>query len=304
MQYDKIRSLLGCGLLLVLSFSASSLYAGTCDQAVQFKGGLLSIQSNGCSLQQLLQAVQTQAGIEVDIPLSAAGVPVVLNADPAEPATVITSLLSTTKYNYYLVGGAQNSVARVVISEIKPPAPSALPVQVTPPQQVASVAPPKAVPPVAKKETKKKKQDQDKDDKLAEVINSDDEPKPKPELDESTLRNLPQLPPGIPAALWRLYPEIVQNGGVVPNNPLSLSNGNPIPQPAAGQDPNVSYYPQDAPPVPKGVVGLPTLPPGIDPNMGKIYPWNLMQTINGPITYPNIVLPPMAPPIGGTPSHP
>jgi hypothetical protein len=37
--------------------------------------------------------------------------------------------------------------------------------------------------------------------------------------------------------------------------------------------------------------------------MGKIYPWNLMQTINGPITYPNIVLPPMALPIG-VGSHP
>jgi hypothetical protein len=103
--------------------------------------------------------------------------------------------------------------------------------------------------------------------------------------------------------MWRMYPEIVWNGGVVPNGPLTMSNGTPVPAPANPQEGNPYYY-QDPAPLPKGVVGLPTLPPEINPAMGKIYPYNLMQTINGPITYPNIVLPPMAPPIGVAPSHP
>jgi hypothetical protein len=274
-----------------------SSYGSTCNNAVQFKDGLLSVQSNGCSLEQVLKAVQQQAGIEIELPPSAAQVPVVANIEPGQPSAVLTAVLSTTRFNYYLIGGEQNTVARVVVSEASAPTVTAIAAvpEVPPPTQVAATT------------TVKQKAEKKKKEKVqlasTEVINTDQEQTVKPEIDESTLRSLPQLPPGLPVALWRMYPEIVQNGGVAPNAPLIMSNGTPVPTPANPQEGNPYYY-QDPPPLPKGVVGLPALPPDINPNMGKIYPYNLMQTINGPITYPNIVLPPMAPPIGVPSSHP
>jgi hypothetical protein len=299
MHCETRRFMLGCALFLVVSLAGLPSYGSTCDHAVQFKDGLLSIAASGCSLEQVLTAVQLQAGIEVEIPPSAARVPIVANIEPGQPSAVLTTLLSTTKFNYYLVPGAENTVARVVITE--PSAPTAPPVLATPVPQVAATAQ-EAAPTTAKKKVEKKKKDK-VEVANNEVINTDQDPTPKPEIDESTLRNLPQLPPGLPVAMWKMYPDIVQNGGVVANVPLTMSNGTPVPAQANPQEGNPYNY-QEPPPLPKGVVGLPALPPDINPAIGKLYPYNLMQTINGPITYPSIVLPPMALPIGVTPTHP
>jgi len=296
-------------LFAFLSVPAVVAFGGTCDHPVQFKDGLLAIQSNGCSLQQVLQAVQDQSGIEVEVPNSAAHIPVVIHLEPGDPGTVINSLLYGTPFNYFLVGGERNSVARVVVTEISaPPAPST---QQAPLTQVATAVPATLTGDPNKPKEKSKKKKGTKENIVAsnDAVITDDEPQAKPELDDSTLQKLPPLPPGIPAAMWRMYPELVQNGGTAPTGPLTLSSGAPLPpqattpgQPGAA---TTSSYFQDPPPLPKGVIGLPTLPPEIDPNMGRIYPYNLMQTINGPITYPNIVLPPMALPIGVAPgSHP
>jgi len=298
MHCETRRFMLGCALFLVVSLAGLPSYGSTCDHAAQFKNGLLSIASSGCSLEQVLNAVQQQAGIEVEVPPSAAQVPIVANLEPGQPSAVLTSLLSTTKFNYYLVPGEQNTVARVVVSEASAaPAPVA---QAATVQQGA--APAQEAVATAKKKVEKKKKEK-VEVASTEVINTDQDQTPKPEIDESTLRNLPQLPPGLPVAMWKMYPDIVQNGGVVPDAPLTMSNGTPVPAQANPQEGNPYYY-QEPPPLPKGVVGLPALPPDINPAMGKIYPYNLMQTINGPITYPSIVLPPMALPIGVAPAHP
>ena len=305
MRYVGNRSAFGWALFIILVLSASLAHGGSCDiTQVQFKNGLLSIQSNGCSLQALLQAVQESAGIEIEIPASAAQVPVIANFGPGEPADVITSLLSSTKYNYFLVGGNRSPVARVVVSEVSIAETPAIQ-KVAAPPVVATVHDTNAIDKIKANPEKNKKKEENK---VAEdrVASNDDEPNQgKAEVDDATLNKLPQLPPGIPATMWRLFPEIANNGGVVPNGPLTLQGGAPVAQPvpsSSGQPgtPEISYYPQDPPPLPKGVVGLPTLPPDIDPNMGKLYPWNLMQTIHGPITYPSFVLPPMALPIGVT----
>ena len=218
MHGDNNRWALRCVLFLILSVPAVLAYGGTCDQPAQFKNGLLSIQSNGCSLQQVLQSVQDQAGIEVEIPASAARVPVIVKIEPTDPAAAINSLLHGTSFNYYVVGGERTSVARVVVTEVS--APTAPTVQPPAATQVATASP-KAVAATepAKRKAKKKKEEVIASD---EIINNDDEPQGKPELDESTLKKLPRLPPGIPAMMWRMYPEIVQNGGVAPRCPTYL----------------------------------------------------------------------------------
>jgi hypothetical protein len=287
-----------CGALMLVILGLTSLlaYGGTCDRMqVTFKEGQLGIQSNGCSLQQVLEAVKDKTGIELETPASAAAIPITINLEPGEPTTVLGLLLHDTDFNYILVVGDGNTLARIILTERSAavmPAVAALT-----PVTAAAKEP-------TTKDTKKKKKKEEKkvEDQVAAV--EDDGGDPKPEIDDATLKKLPQLPSGIPADMWRLYPSIVQNGGVVPEGPPTLPGGGSLFQPTPGQAGMLaqSFYFEDPPPAPKGVVGLPTLPPEIDPNMGKLYPWNLMQLIHGPIIYPNFTLPPMAPPIGVLPN--
>ncbi len=313
MHHASNRSAFGWVLFIILIFLAVPAYGESCDKSqVQFKDGLLSVQSNGCSLQQVLQAVQDTAGIEMEIPASAAQIPINASFGPSEPATVITSLLAGTKFNYFMVGGDRGPVERVIVSEVSVAATVPAPIQkmAPPPPIVATVDDTNAADQNKTKGEKKKKKQESKITENEVAVNNDETSQTKAEVDDATIAKLPQLPPGIPAEMWRLYPDIANNGGVVPSGPPTLPGGVPLAQPApssSGQPgtPAISNYPQDPPPLPKGVVGMPTLPPGIDPNMGMIYPWNLMQTIPGPITYPSFVLPPMALPIGVAPTpHP
>jgi hypothetical protein len=96
--------------------------------------------------------------------------------------------------------------------------------------------------------------------------------------------------------MWQLYPSLVDSGGVVPSGPPILPNGQPAPLNSNRQQPT-GPVPGDPDFVVKGVIGAPALPPGIDPAILKLYPWNLMQLIHGPVQMPNIQLPPMAQPI-------
>ncbi len=305
-----------CALLLLAFVAFSSLASGdTCDRMqVNFKAGQLSIQSSGCSLQQVLEAVQEKTGIQLDMPPLAATVPVTVNIEAGEPTAVLTTLLAGTNFNYIIVaGGAGNLPAQVILTDVPAAAVTTAPAVATPKADASAPAPATVVAskekePVKPKKAKDKDKDAEKEGKKAEpqiASGDDDGAQPKPELDDATLKKLPQLPAGIPAAMWRLYPDLVQNvlqnGGSIPQDAPTLQGG-ALGLPTAGQagqlgQPGVGTNFVDPPPLPKGVVGLPTLPPGIDPNMGKLYPWNLMQTIPGPIIYPDIKLPPMAQPI-------
>ena len=305
MRRNYRQSVAHCALVILAIMSISSLaFGATCDRMqVSFKAGQLAIQSSGCSLQQVLEAVQEKTGIQVDMPPLAATVPITVTLEAGEPATVLAALLGGTSFNYIVVGGgAGNLPAQVILTE--PPAASAAatpaPTASAPKPEASTPAPVAATKQPAKPKTAKDKKDEGKkaEDQIAAA--DDDGAKPKPEIDDSTLKKLPQLPAGVPAAMWRLYPDLVQNGGVVAQGPPVLPGGGTFLPAQSGQlgVPGFSDF-QDPPPLPKGVVGLPTLPPEIDPNMGKLYPWNLMQTIPGPIIYPSIKLPPMATPIGG-----
>ncbi len=300
-----------CALLLFAFVAFSSLASGdTCDRMqVNFKAGQLSIQSGGCSLQQVLEAVREKTGIQLEMPPLVATVPITVTIEAGEPTAVLTTLLAGTNFNYIIVAGAGNLPAQVILTDVPAAAATTAPAISTPTADATAPVPASVV--TAKKSVKPKKEKNKEDEaKNAEpqvASGGDDGGQPKPEIDDATLKKLPQLPPGLPAAMWRMYPDLVQsilqNGGSLPLGAPTSPNGSALGQPVAAQanpvGPDgvlISNY-IDPPPPPKGVIGLPTLPPGIDPNIGKLYPWNLMQLIHGPMIYPDIKLPPMAQPI-------
>jgi hypothetical protein len=298
-----------CGALMLVIFGLTSLlaYGGTCDRMqVTFKEGQLGIQSNGCSLQQVLEAVKDKTGIELETPASAAAIPVTINLEPGEPKAVLGLLLHDTDFNYILIAGDGNTLSRIILTERSAAVVPAVSALTPPPASDAALKAEKAASAVsaaakepATKDPKKKKEEKKVEDEVAAVEDDGDDALKKPELDDATLKKLPQLPPGIDPGMWRLYPSIVQNGGVVPDGPPTFPGGGSLVQPTSGQAgmsaQSGSF--EDPLPGPKGVIGLPTLPPEIDPNMGKLYPWNLMQLIQGPIIYPNVTLPPPAKPV-------
>jgi hypothetical protein len=288
--------------MVVLFLGAGQMLAATCSQPeVSFHAGRLSVTSKGCSLQQVMKAVSQETGIESVVPPSASSVPVFAVVGPGNPAHVISELLEGSAYNTTLTAKADGSGAlvRVVLTDRVAFVPDKLPPA---PQHAATpglghgtqVAHSSASGPQADK--KKRTVDPDT---VASATDSG-EYRPRREIDDETLKKMPKLPQGIPNGMWQLYPQLVDNGGVVPSGPPLLPNGRPAPassliNPAQLQ--SAALYPYDPAFAPKGVVGLPELPPNIDPNIGKLYPWNLMQLIQSPIQLPNLHLPPMAKPI-------
>jgi hypothetical protein len=301
----------GMILLIFVAAGLGQVFAASCDQpSVSFQAGKLAIISKGCSLQQVLTAVSRETGIETVVPASAGAVPVFAAIGPADPVRVVTELLDGSPFNSTLVAKADGTggLLRVVLTERKAPIADKPTVAATQPG-AAATAPSGGKQAVASAPSANRpdpNQDKkNKDEKTAAAQPGNDlqaEARGRPEIDESTLRKLPPLPPGVPTAMWSLYPDIVQNNGIVPSGPPLLPNGQPAPSATAFNgatfDPlRAPLYPFDPAYAPKGVIGLPQLPPGIDPAIGRIYPWNLMQLIQNPITLPNIKLPPMAKPL-------
>src|SRR5690349_17396735 len=106
-------------LFAMVTFSLLG-WSGTCDRMqVSFKGGQLAIQSSGCSLQQVLEAVQEKTGIQMEMPALAAAVPVKVDIEAGEPTSVLTSLLGGTRFNYVVIpGDTGNLPAQVVVTEV------------------------------------------------------------------------------------------------------------------------------------------------------------------------------------------
>jgi hypothetical protein len=300
----------GMILLIFVAAGFGQVFAASCDQpAVSFQAGKLTITSKGCSLQQVMTAVSRETGIEAVVPASAGAVPVFAVIGPADPVRVVSELLEGSPFNCTLVSKADGSggLLRVVLTERKAPI-SDKPILAATQPGAASTAPNTGKQAVASASSGNSQAPnsgkKNKDENIAAAQPGDDlqseQAKGRPELDESTLKRLPPLPPGVPTAMWALYPDIVQNNGIVPSGAPILPNGQPAPSAAnaATFDPLRSpLYPYDPALAPKGVIGLPQLPPDIDPAIGRIYPWNLLQLIQNPITLPNIHLPPMAKPL-------
>jgi hypothetical protein len=296
-------------LFIALAGCSGQLFAKTCDQpVVSFKAGQLSVSSNGCSLQQTLNAISRQTGMEVEMPASASTIPVFAVLGPGDPARVISELLEGSPFNCTLTAKADGSggLVRVVLSERVAFVPDKPPAAAGPPAAPAASArtggaqgatrASSGSAPDPNKDTKKKKED-GPTVASADYDDQSDQPRRRA-LDEDTLKKMPPLPPGVSTDMWQLYPTLVDNGGVAPSGPRILPNGQPAPPVSAFNSANNEQPLGDPAAVPKGAVGLPTLQPGIDPAIGKLYPWNLMQLIQThQIQLPNIQLPPMAQPI-------
>jgi len=277
-------------ILLFLATGTSQLFAKPCDQpAVTFAGGKLSVSSNGCSLQQVFEAIKRQTGIDIVIPASASKVPIFAVVSPGDPAHVVNELLEGSSFNSTLTARSDGSLLKIVLTERV----AFVPDQLTP----AQIAAEKDMKAAAKAKEKGK-------DTIASADSGDGAR--RPQFDDDTLKKMPTLPGNIPVAIWNLYPSLVENGGVVPT-PQSTGTGQTaagLSSPSGtgpfnnGVDPISSNNPWDSSTYRKGAINLPALPPGIDPAIAKLYPWNLMDLIRNPPAPPPPGPPAqMAPPI-------
>lgn len=261
-------------LLLVLMGCAGQLFAAACDHPlVSLQAGQLTISSDGCSLQQVLAAVGRETGVKTEIPASAGSLPIFANLGPGDPRRVVSALLDGGPFNWTLAtdAGGSGSLLRVVLSDRVPYIESAA-------SLVAAASAQKNNPTGGTAAAA-----------LGPPIEQSEQPR-RAQVDDSTLSKLPPLPAGVPSSMWQLYPGLVDNGGAVQSGPPTLPNGqtaSSASNPLASPDPGTSL---------KGCRQCP-VPPGVDPRMRDLYPWNLMQLVNQPITLPNIHLPPFAQPI-------
>jgi len=116
---------------------------------VTYKNGQLAIDSRNATLSQVLRSVQAQTGASVEIPPGAGNERVVATLGPGQPKDVLASLLNGSKFNYVILGEANNPGAvQKVILMASVGGTSAAPVATTaqsmplPPQQQQAVEPP------------------------------------------------------------------------------------------------------------------------------------------------------------------
>ena len=84
---------------------------------VTYVNGQLTIASSNSTLSQVLQSVQTQTGATFDIPPGAGSERVVASLGPGKPQNVLASLLNGSKFNYVILGKANNpgAVQKVIL---------------------------------------------------------------------------------------------------------------------------------------------------------------------------------------------
>jgi hypothetical protein len=84
---------------------------------VTYKNGQLSINSRNATLSQVLRSVQAQTGASVEMPSGAGSERVVATLGPGQPKDVLASLLNGSKFNYVILGEANNpgSVQKVIL---------------------------------------------------------------------------------------------------------------------------------------------------------------------------------------------
>ena len=84
---------------------------------VTFRDGQLSITSTNATLAQVLRSVQMQTGATIDVPPGAGNERVVATLGPGKPQSVLSSLLNGSKFNYVILGVADNpgAVQKVIL---------------------------------------------------------------------------------------------------------------------------------------------------------------------------------------------
>jgi hypothetical protein len=84
---------------------------------VSFQNGQLTIASQNATLAQVLRSVQLQTGASVEMPPGAGSERVVARLGPGTPKDVLAALLNGSKFNYVILGEANQSggVQRVIL---------------------------------------------------------------------------------------------------------------------------------------------------------------------------------------------
>jgi hypothetical protein len=84
---------------------------------VTYLNGQLSIDARNATLAQVLRSVQTQTGASVDMPSGAGSERVVAILGPGKPKDILASLLNGSKFDYVLLGEANNpgAVQKVIL---------------------------------------------------------------------------------------------------------------------------------------------------------------------------------------------
>jgi hypothetical protein len=271
-------------LLLALTACTGQVLAAVCDQpVVHFQAGQLTLSSNGCSLQQVLTAVGRKTGIETKLPPSTGTIPVFANLGPGDPRQVVSALLDGIPFNWSLAiaDGGSRSLVGVVLTEQVPEAVQAALARAAVATESGKLQANRALSGGTAANRKG-------NDAIiaASLEEQPDQPRKRADIDKSVLDKLPPLPPGVPSSMWQLYPDVVGN---------ILANGGTAPTTAAS--PNGQLTSSLTPPgasVTRGCQNCP-VPPGVDPRIVNLYPSNLLQLIQTPITQPTLQLPPPAP---------
>jgi hypothetical protein len=84
---------------------------------VTYSNGLLTIASTNATLSQVLHSVQAQTGATIEIPPGGGSERVVATLGPGKPQVVLASLLNGSKFNYVILGEADNpgAVKKVIL---------------------------------------------------------------------------------------------------------------------------------------------------------------------------------------------
>jgi hypothetical protein len=124
---------------------------------IEFRDGLLSINSDKATLAEVLNAIHEQTGADIPIPAGAEQEVVAASLGPAAPRDVVAKLLDGSHYNYIILGADNdiNKLERVILSpksagnmsaDSQPIAPQPVPVAAMQPE-VRSVPPDTPPPP-------------------------------------------------------------------------------------------------------------------------------------------------------------
>lgn len=114
---------------------------------VAYRNGQLTIDSQNATLSQVLHSVQSQTGASIDMPAGAGTERVVARLGPGNPKDVLASLLNGSKFNYVILGEANNPgrVQKVILmAKSTPSEASAAAAQNSfhPPPQPQAIEPP------------------------------------------------------------------------------------------------------------------------------------------------------------------
>ena len=195
---------------------------------VTYKNGQLAIDSRNATLSQVLRSVQAQTGASVEIPPGAGNERVVATLGPGEPKDVLASLLNGSKFNYVILGEANNpgSVQKVILMASTGGTPAAY---------VATTAQNTPLPP--------------QPSQAVEPPEEDYQQASEPEVENQPAPNQPTLPGG-----ENLTPDVTNPAGRTPEQMLQELQRMQQQQQQMQQQLNPANQQQAAPP------GLPVVP--------------------------------------------